>query len=424
MKTLYVDNYRGFTDTYIPFMDVNFLVGENSTGKTSILNLINLLMNPGFWFTPDFNEDDIDMGYFYEIVNRASDCQKYFDLGIEKRESGEEEMFKFIWMRFESENDIPNIKVCAIYNGKRTVHIKMEEKGVYFKFQQQGEIQFKNWIEKVKKTIDGEYKLLLDGKFSIRSKFFHILNLAQERSGHANTKKASIQNIIIMPFSRPLVWIAPIRAKARRIYEMYKAHYSADGEHMPVLLNSLLNSGDKSKKYINALFEFGKTSNLFDKIETHSLGEKKSSPFRIEITYGKLPMCITNVGYGVSQILPIIMQMLASQNKYLAIQQPEVHLHPRAQAAFGDFIYQSAKDHKNKFIIETHSDYTINRFRLNISKSAPDSSVKSQILFFERIGNETKAVSLPFKENGGYSDNTPPSYGKFFIDEELQILRI
>lgn len=424
MKTLYVDNYRGFTDTYIPFMDVNFLVGENSTGKTSILNLINLLMSSSFWFLPDFNNDDIDMGYFYEIVNKASGHNDYFDIGIEKRESGEGEMFKYIWMRFENKNDIPKIKACAIHNGKRTIHIKMEDESAYFKSQQQGEIQFRNWIEKVKKTIDGEYEMLLDGRFAKGTPFCLVLNLAQERAWHANTKKASINNIIIGPFTTSLVWIAPIRAKARRVYDMYKAHYSADGEHMPVLLNSLLNSGDKSKKYINALFEFGESSNLFDKIETHSLGQEKGSPFRVEITYGKLPMCITNVGYGVSQILPIIMQILASQNKYLAIQQPEVHLHPRAQAAFGDFIYQSAKEHKNKFIIETHSDYTINRFRLNISKSAPDSSVKSQILFFERIGNETKAVSLPFKENGGYSDNTPPSYGKFFIDEELQILRI
>ena len=40
MKTLYIDNYKGFVDTYIPFEDVNFLVGNNSTGKTSIVNLI------------------------------------------------------------------------------------------------------------------------------------------------------------------------------------------------------------------------------------------------------------------------------------------------------------------------------------------------------------------------------------------------
>lgn len=404
-------------------MDVNFLVGENSTGKTSILNLVYLLMTPSFWFLPDFNNEDIDMGYFNEIVNKASDRQEYFDVGIEKRESEEEGIFKYIWMRFESENDIPKIQVCSIYNGKRTFYIKSQKDGIYFKSQQQGDIQFKNWIDKSKKTIDGKYERLLDSRLAKRIPFCLVLNLAQESDGNTNTKKASINNIM-GPFATPLVWIAPIRAKARRIYDMYKAHYSADGEHMPVLLNKLLNSEKKSRKYINALFEFGKSSNLFDKLETHSLGQEKGSPFRIEVTYGKLPMHITHVGYGVSQILPIIMQILASKNRFLAIQQPEVHLHPKAQAAFGDFVFQSAKEHSNHFIIETHSDYTINRFRLNISKSTTKSMLKSQIIFFERIGNETKAISLPFKDNGGYSDNTPPSYGKFFIDEELQMLRI
>ena len=42
MNYIYVDNYRGFSKTLVPIGEVNFLVGENSTGKTSILGLIKL----------------------------------------------------------------------------------------------------------------------------------------------------------------------------------------------------------------------------------------------------------------------------------------------------------------------------------------------------------------------------------------------
>ena len=55
MKTLYLDNYKGFVKTFIPFLDVNFFVGENSTGKTAILNLLNILSTPSFWISPEFN---------------------------------------------------------------------------------------------------------------------------------------------------------------------------------------------------------------------------------------------------------------------------------------------------------------------------------------------------------------------------------
>ena len=44
MKTLYLDNYKGFVKTFIPCLDVNFFVGENSTGKTAILNLLNIIL--------------------------------------------------------------------------------------------------------------------------------------------------------------------------------------------------------------------------------------------------------------------------------------------------------------------------------------------------------------------------------------------
>ncbi len=54
LPTLYIDNFRGFDDTYIPLKEVNFFVGENSTGKTSILSLINLLYDYSFWLRPDF----------------------------------------------------------------------------------------------------------------------------------------------------------------------------------------------------------------------------------------------------------------------------------------------------------------------------------------------------------------------------------
>lgn len=38
MKTLYLNNYKGFEKTFIPFLDVNFFVGENSTGKTMLIS--------------------------------------------------------------------------------------------------------------------------------------------------------------------------------------------------------------------------------------------------------------------------------------------------------------------------------------------------------------------------------------------------
>lgn len=423
MKTLYVDNYRGFTDTYIPIMDVNFLVGENSTGKTSILNLINLLMSARFWVFPDFNNDEVKMGYFNEIVNQSSPNKNYIDIGIEKETGNGDKTVKYIWIRFIDLNNIPKIKNCAICNGKQTCHIDINEKGTNFKSISHEKTDFKQWIELAKASITGEYEKLLNERDTNMLPFRAIISIAYRRMLNPQAKKAVITGTMSL-FTARFMWFAPIRAKARRIYDMYRAHYSADGEHMPLLLYGMLKAKNRPKDLINSLFAFGKASNLFDQLQISSMNNIAGSPFSINVKYKKMPMSITNVGYGVSQILPIIVQVLLGRKTIFAIQQPEVHLHPKAQAAFGDIIYQSANTDKNKFLIETHSDYTINRFRYCIRKARGCAMVKSQIIFFERKGNETIAYSLPFKKDGGYSDETPEAYGKFFIDEELKIIQL
>ena len=74
---LYVNNYRGFSKTFIKLTDVNFLLGENSTGKTSILSLINIISNQKFWFSQEFNTDEVELGYFSEIIS-ANPTEPFF----------------------------------------------------------------------------------------------------------------------------------------------------------------------------------------------------------------------------------------------------------------------------------------------------------------------------------------------------------
>jgi hypothetical protein len=71
---------------------------------------------------------------------------------------------------------------------------------------------------------------------------------------------------------------------------------------------------------------------------------------------------VRDVGFGVSQVLPIIVQSLLSQNKTLLIEQPEIHLHPALQAELGDLFIQSAlREQGNTFILETHSEHLLLR---------------------------------------------------------------
>src|SRR5262249_6761432 len=76
---------------------------------------------------------------------------------------------------------------------------------------------------------------------------------------------------------------------------------------------------------------------------------------------------IADVGFGISQVLPVLMADVAlPKDSTLAVNQPEVHLHPSSQAMLGNY-FASRLDRRN-YIIETHSEYLINRLRLLVVK--------------------------------------------------------
>jgi len=71
---------------------------------------------------------------------------------------------------------------------------------------------------------------------------------------------------------------------------------------------------------------------------------------------------LQDVGVGVSQSLPLILESFAQWEKLIAIEQPELHLHPALQAELGDVFIESALgENKNNFLLETHSEHLLLR---------------------------------------------------------------
>jgi predicted ATP-dependent endonuclease of OLD family len=82
MRVLYINNFRGFQQTLIPIERVNFLVGENSSGKTSILKLIKIISDQTFKQSLDFESSVVDLGRFEDIVNKTESSGNFFEIGM------------------------------------------------------------------------------------------------------------------------------------------------------------------------------------------------------------------------------------------------------------------------------------------------------------------------------------------------------
>ena len=413
---IYIDNYKGFVDTIISLKDVNFLVGDNSTGKTAVLNLLELISQPNFWVAPDFNSEEIELGYFSEMVNQNGTNKKSFSIGANNGDpKGKIGGNQYIWMKFTEKELAPEVSECKFVNDHKTVWCQVNEKKVIYQTKEKPDnIPFSDWV----RDFDG-----FGHRKSVKIAnvpFFGIIRSIVEED-MKGVEDHSRGHFTFSGTYEHMYWMAPVRAKAKRWYESYKLSYTPEGAHTPLLLKKYQNtSTERTKDFEESLIEFGKNSGLFDGVKVQD--EKPENPFSVYVNYGKLSMNIANVGYGVSQVLPIVVEMLRSKGNSFALQQPEVHLHPRAQAAFGELAYKVAVKNKNRLIIETHSDYMINRFRYTVCQGK--SRINAQVLFFSRDENGIHIDKMPIDQEGQYEGEIPQKFMSFFLEEELKMLEM
>lgn len=126
---------------------------------------------------------------------------------------------------------------------------------------------------------------------------------------------------------------------------------------------------------------------------------------------------LTHVGVGVSQVLPIlVMCLLADTDSTLVFEQPELHLHPKVQTLLGDFFLSMALCNK-QCIVETHSEYFIDRLRFRIAAATPEKELNSQtkIYFVEKLSQGSAFREVVINEYGAISD-----WPKGFFDQSQQ----
>jgi predicted ATPase len=126
---------------------------------------------------------------------------------------------------------------------------------------------------------------------------------------------------------------------------------------------------------------------------------------------------LTHVGVGVSQVLPIlVLSLLAKTDSTLIFEQPELHLHPKVQTRLADF-FISQNGLKKQCIVETHSEYLINRLRYLVAISEKDSLSRNSILYFvEKEEGYSKYNEIRINKYGVIKD-----WPKGFFDESEKL---
>jgi hypothetical protein len=421
LDTLVLEDVRCFHARHeLRLAPLTILVGENSTGKSTLLAAARLAWDIGHGvLEPDFNEEPFDWGAYDQIAHfrggRGGRAQE-FTLGYTRvfpdgsPNEGTEGQAKGqlrVEATFAQVAAQPRIRRLLLEydSGRALVEFNPDATEAKCLF-----------------SAGGKRSTVKLGEFALfpQSVFLSMLRSLAEKmappSKHPLFRRyfAALGDRGQRPYA-----IAPIRTKPERTYNRRMETPRPEGDHVPMILARLRSSesgeGEELWKQLRA---FGAESGLFRNVEIKRLGRKESDPFQVEISIVGPSANLVDVGYGVSQVLPIAVDCLRSQpGQLLLMQQPEVHLHPRAQAQLGTFLAHLVKHRQNRFVIETHSDYLIDRIRLDIRDGDLLKPEDVSLLYCERSGVNVTVKEIQIDGEGNLVD-APRGYRKFFLQEE------
>ena len=455
MDRVWLKNFRCFREEQAARLaPLILLVGENSTGKTSFLALIRALWDAAYLNAiPDFKEAPYDLGSFDEVAHyrggragRAESIEAGICVGRDAQGGagggqyhvdvtfGRKGTFPVpvrwrlargdVWIEERLESDSSRAIHYGTANGEwmRTLPVR------------------EPFVVGVRSGILGSSVLdpILDPFHEVGSGPSDAGLVPQAGSSPlAGDDRGQLDHLVfgfdddalLSAEQRPYA-SAPVRSRSRRTYDPAPPVRDPEGENVPMYLSTTFFEDKKTWEALkDALEGFGREAGLFDEIAVRPLGKRGSEPFQIQVRKRgrrvKGPARnLIDVGYGVSQVLPVLTELFRdSRTSMFLLQQPEVHLHPSAQAALGSLFCRIAR-RQRQLVIETHSDHLLDRVRMDVRDGR--SALKPEdvsILFFERGDLDVRIHSLRLDGEGNVL-GAPDSYRRFFMEETRRSLRL
>ena len=471
IKKITLDYFKAFQHAEIEIKPLTILVGPNNGGKTSLLHSILLIKQ-----TLDMNgqeilklNSDVNFGEFENIVNQESD-QKEIRLKFDF-----EEYDRFLDVTFTKEDDNLIVKNFSCNTGEleyTLVNTKMIKQGSEIRCYPEN-----YWIKSKYRNIDedlirdinpafqgnsflitpqippenfdllSQYLLSIEEDMRMNRSLYYHKDLEKGELSFKNNvrsiqlltslmKYTSQFNNIIREEFNDILYLGPIRNTAERSYNQgHYNHVGFKGENTAPII-------EESPNYIKkGLINILKRLDIAKSIETVNIN-KKSFELKLLTDNTISPVNFADVGCGTSQILPIIVQLLIPRiNSMLIFEQPETHLHPKVQAELASLLVDLLKGkigflpekpidpdglsasklkNKTKYLIETHSDYFIERIRYHIAKG--DISTDDVFIYYiepDEVKRGSKPIKIQINSKGQYY-NIPQGYSTNFRMKETK----
>lgn len=352
---------------------ISLFLGPNSAGKTSILQMPLLLKQT--FESPDRNldlnlggqqpTDFVDLGSFESVVH-GHDESKVLGLGVSFKlgESPATRELVDYEATFAAQGGAPTLQKLKLKTktaGKkwRVFAAERQSKGGYL-------LEAPGYVPR---TVAGR----LDAKRSFQPE--RALAFAADAVAELGPIGAEIQDLALRVRQAfvQIAYLGPLRERPERSYLWSGVEPGELGKRGEYAVHALLASDNTRKRpkeneeggrqwLIKQVSHWLKRLGVADELRLERQG--RSRHYELMVVTGDQRANIVDVGFGISQVLPmIVLSYIVPRGTTIIAEQPEIHLHPRAQGGLAELMTQVAKTRDVQFLVETHSEHLFRRLQ-------------------------------------------------------------
>ncbi|HDS1597580.1 TPA: DUF3696 domain-containing protein [Stenotrophomonas maltophilia] len=306
-------------------------------------------------------------------------------------------------------------------------------------------VGYPEWREEVSKMDErvrkAFFEFLLRHRDEIQSVWYGSNKKARRSARLSLSSFKQLDSHLAFVFDRGVKYLGPLRNEPQAMYQAFslsdptmvglKGEFTAAVLHInksvkidylsPLIGDDGRLSFEKKRETLAvASTDWLRYLGVVSEVQTFDRG-RLGYELQVKVNPGDSWQDLTHVGVGVSQVLPIVvMSLLSSPDDVLIFEQPELHLHPKVQSRLFDF-FLSITESDRQCVIETHSEYMVNRLRLRTVESrSSDFSKKCSVLFVDKFEGATKFRSVDITRFGSIL-----SWPKDFFDQtDMEVERI
>ena len=397
---LRAQNFKSWQDTgTLQFAPLTGFFGANNSGKTSILQVLLLLQQTVGAENLDFpinfgkgNESQVNLGNFGAVIHRHN---KTFNLGV-----------SVSWQ-------LPKkIKIGNNLTDSLSFSTSIIEKS--------GSVM----LERFRYTIndrdfeigwtDRGYRLKHNTVEVNPFRCYGVINPAG-----ALEEFAPLRKVFEDLFSR-IHYLGPFREPPQHHYT-WEGDYPKDvGLHGEKMIPALLSNRTRRRPIEEQILKWLQRLELIHSYDVPPVTNEGKNYECLVTQYKDGPeVPLTDVGFGVSQVLPLLIQCYyVPENSILIFEQPEAHLHPKVQADLADVLIDVVKNRNVQIILESHSEHLLLRLMRRIAEEGL--SADETALYFCQINDGTSEIEHLNMDEYGNIRNWPQD---FFGDSTGELIK-